>query len=146
MKYKTYLWDANLYTLQHPSSGLEPSLIIKKLRLFPVTIILYPVVCKRLFIFKFICISIKNLLLFAKNITESNQHKVVNIIECKYSSYMTILLNIKVNVARTCILLPCVEIIYLGLKEPKFKHEEILVVPKIVFLHENTNLPEKKNE
>ena len=32
------------------------------------------------------------------------------------------------------------------LKELKFEHKEILAVLKIVFLHENTNLSEKKNE
>ena len=48
------------------------------------------------------------------------------------------------NVARTRKLFSCVEIIYLGFKDPKSKHEEILTVLQIVFLHGITNLSEKK--
>ena len=137
------LCDTDIYTLQHSLSGLEPSYQSIKFSLFPVTIVLYPVVCKRLFIFTFIRISIKNLFPGAKNIIEVNQHKIVIIIEYKYSSYI-FLSNLQVKVARIRKVLSCVEIIYPDFKDSKSKHEEILTVLQIVFLHGITNLSEKK--
>ena len=98
-----------MYTLQHSSTGLESSLLSKKFILFPVTIVLYPLAFRKLFIFFYI--------LYVKNRDKSNrQHIVLDVSKYEYGSYMNSALDLNVKYTNTSICKAKINYFYLKTK------------------------------
>ena len=136
-----------MYTLQHSSTGLESSLLSKKFILFPVTIVLYPLAFRKLFIIFYI--------LYVKNRDKSNrQHIVLDVSKYEYGSYMNSALDLNVKYTNTSICKAKINYFYLKKKSEhkkmffffllavivspkriKFFFDEILILRKAFLLY-----------